>query len=623
MSDPRPNMPYEPPPIVKILLTVAALLLLAGNGWAQSPEWCGNGIDDPLATGGSANGTKGSCPSGYIDAEIGNGCDKLCSGVDQDGDGYTSDGTTGRSGTTLRDCDDADRRVIPNEYAPDSFSSPTGYKYCDGSTGSFGSVTLNATTPLCEATGTGKCYYVSASGSNSNNCESYSAPCLTLGKFGGGGGGSPPSSPITLAAGDVVYILGSSNLTTQYANAVASQVQLSSASDGTSSNLITLKRYPGATAALVSTGGQILDFVNSPSAISYWKFYDLAISNGSSAGTYPVGAAGSSNLTFSRVYVYDSGLNGDNNNHCIYLRNTRHSKIRNSYFKECKRSSGNVQNTGAVIWMDEAGSGDGVGHEFRTSTIWYAVSDSTVNGRCARTKHGVTAADTGAAGHPIVQITCLNPGEAILWNSSGLRLQHSRFWCEDSDCGAVAFNDGDAAGTHEDNEVTNNTFYNIKGLYWRLPTYNGIEQVTFSQNCMRDARSSYVAGNWEGIIAIDGYGTDVQKATFENNGYLSTSENCYYNPNTSLVFSYFSINTGASDDEGGNYTYAQWRALTKPDATALNYDATSFNESWSVDSDSLCSSTNCTGLGALNTTSVTTTTTTTTLVTGLPAVFPQ
>src|SRR5882724_2962365 len=88
------------------------LVICALPAWATtqvSPEICGNGIDDPLQTGGSANGTKGSCPGGYMDARIGNGCDKICPGADQDGDGYADS----------VDCDPTNRDVYPGVWTGD------------------------------------------------------------------------------------------------------------------------------------------------------------------------------------------------------------------------------------------------------------------------------------------------------------------------------------------------------------------------------------------------------------------------------------------------------------------------------------------------------------------------
>src|SRR5207244_2805030 len=107
-----------------------------------------------------------------------NGCDKKCPAPDEDCDGYTSDGTVGAAGSTAKDVDDHNRDIIPGEYyACDCGSGAnSGYRLAQ-TTGAYGSCTCNATTPLCEATGSGHCYYIDCgSGSDSSTTGDYPHP---------------------------------------------------------------------------------------------------------------------------------------------------------------------------------------------------------------------------------------------------------------------------------------------------------------------------------------------------------------------------------------------------------------------------------------------------------------
>ena len=85
----------------KALKLLILYLGVSSSAFAAIPEKCGDGIDNPGSTGGSTNGTKGSCPAGYHDAYIGSGCDADCT-LDKDGDGYA-----------YTDCDDTHRDIQP------------------------------------------------------------------------------------------------------------------------------------------------------------------------------------------------------------------------------------------------------------------------------------------------------------------------------------------------------------------------------------------------------------------------------------------------------------------------------------------------------------------------------
>ncbi len=196
-------------------------LLFAGQVLAYT-EICGNGIDDD-SSGGDA-----SCPS-----------------PDTDGDGFTSTGATGvyedsfGVKTTKTDCDDTNFFVYPGVYR---FCDPAGvetegYQKCQDD-GSFTTCVANATTPLCEATGGGSCYYVDAAGGLDANAGTFAAKWQTLSKIASSG----------LAANNVVYLFDGTYTGTL--------------NIGTTNNF-TIKEYPGEASVILDpscTSGSPCDY---------------------------------------------------------------------------------------------------------------------------------------------------------------------------------------------------------------------------------------------------------------------------------------------------------------------------------------------------------------------------
>lgn len=556
------------------LRCVLLFALLPGSAHAVSDEICGNGIDDPLQTGGSANGTKGSCPAGFMDSVVGLGCDRKCPGVDQDDDGYTSDGTTGTAGTTNVDCDDTNRLIFPGVYVPDSVSSPTGYKLCQTS-GSYSSVVLNADTPLCEATGSGVCKYIHCGTGNNANTGTYASPYQTLGKVAGGSPGSPPGSPFTLTAGSVVYVLGGTCSTT-YSNGTYN-VLADFTADGTSTDKIRIKRYPGSTATFVTTDGP--GFLASGDHTTY-EDIDISTARTSALIASSFRVSGD-NVRISRVYAHDLGGHGDNNDGCVHFEHTSGGTVDHSFFEDCKRQTGNVDNIHAIGWLDDDGvASECQNHSAKWNTIWYSTYDDTVNGACWRQKHGCLNSDVGVNGHPIMYSSCTNAVKGIYWNSSGLDASDLVF----SDVHRTIYIGESGENTpQENNELSYSTIVDSSNLQWNYPYYtSGTETLAVNHIVMTDDDASYSSGNIEGIFSIDGYGTDAQKTQFEAEAFLTSDYNCFYNALTALVFSYFSAPSGSgghgpAGNAGGNYSFANWKLNTSQDAHSYNENPT-FND---------------------------------------------
>lgn len=552
---------------------------------AASPEFCGDGIDDSLQTGGSAAGTKGSCPAGYMDAVIGNGCDKKCPGLDEDDDGYTSDGSAGNAGLAYKDCNDNDKRVIPGVYVPNDWTTPTGYKQCQ-TDGTYTSVVLNATTPLCEATGSGVCKYIDCGSGSNSNSGAYGSPYLTLGKVSGGSSGSPPASPFTLTAGSVVYILGTTTCSTTFTAGAGSAVGAIGVLgeftvNGNSTDNITVKNYPGATAKLQTTDGTGIladgDYYNFD--VLEMQTARSTVSNGTSI--FITG----SNVKTRRSYFHDMGGHGDNNDACVYCRHTNGCQIEHSFFKDCNRSTGNVDNIVSITWLDDDASGEGANHHAYWNTVWNTTYDDTNGMMCFKQKHGADAADVGANKHPVKWNTCINARRGVWWEGSSARIVQNVFWGAQT---AVFYVVSDGGGAdQEDNEFTDNTVIASGDIIWNPPAYvSTFQRLTLARNVVYDTRASYVSGNNQGVISIHGYGTSANRSYFETNNSISSDTNCWYNPNTGVIFSYY--NQG--ENPGGQYTLAQWRSN-------VGEDANSYEENPSLDGNQAATSTHCTGYG--------------------------
>lgn len=585
-------------------LALLFAVLLAAPAWAAAPEKCGDGIDDPLQTGGSANGTKGACPAGYMDSVVGNGCDLKCPGVDQDDDGYTSDGTTGTAGGTSIDCDDADKSIYPGVYTTKGCSGGQFHKcQTDGTYTSCTSTTL--------AEGSHANYYIDCTSGNDANAGTYGSPFKTLGKVSGGSGASGlPASPVTLQGDDYVYIIGGTCNTTITASAATGFTSLAVLAElnvsGTSGHPIVFRIYPGASPTLSnSNGGGI---VGTGSYIEFWgsgagSLFDMSTSRTSAANAMAVSFTGSSTThTFEGLYVHDNSMHGDNNDSCVYFPHTNAAVVNHSYFYNCKRSTGNVDNIGAITWLDNHDTANECqNHSAQWNTIWWDVEDDTNGGNCFKEKHGCNSADVGSNKHQIKNNTCINPRHAIHWEGSSMRFDNNYIYGTPTILYLIAAGGADNS-KHQDNQFTNNTVYNSSFLAWNEPTFAATDQkLTVTGNVFIDNKASYVAGNSEGILSIAGYGSDANLTTFESNNQLVSNNNCFYNGSTSISICYFcqsgGIGWGPAGAAGGNYGVSSWKALSP------GYDANSYEENPTLNSYLVPTSTNCSTKGRTYTSS--------------------
>lgn len=411
------------------LYALLATLCLAVPAWAAVPEVPADGLDDSLQTGGSAAGTKGSCPAGYMDAVIGNGCDKKAPGVDQDDDGYTSDGSLGTAGTTWKDCDDTDKLIYPGVYTT---KGCTGGQYHKCQTDG----TYSACTSSTLAEGAHANYYIDCTSGNDANAGTYASPFKTLGKVSGGSGAAGlPSSPVTLQADDYVYVIGGTCNTTISASgatgasglAVLGEIDVS----GTSGHPIVFKVYPGAAPTFRNTNGA--GIIGTGAYVYFSGSGDGSLFDVSTQRTTASNAMGffftsSTSHHFDQVYVHDTSMHGDNNDACIILEHGNDGQITHSFFYNCKRNTGNADNITGFTWLDNHDTaGECQNHLARWNTVWWDTEDDTNGGNCWKEKHGCNAADVGANKHVIQYNTCINGRRGMHLEGSSMRIDSNLF----------------------------------------------------------------------------------------------------------------------------------------------------------------------------------------------------
>lgn len=545
---------------MKKFLALLTLLVFVSSARATVLELCGDGIDDPLATGGSPNGVKGACPAGYSDATIGNGCDKNCPTPDQDNDGYNSTGNGFFSGI---DCDDTDPMIYPGVITSKGCS--VGFHRTCQASGVYTACT-NAT--LCEATGSGICKYVDFTSGNDANPGTFASPYKTLGKVCGGSTGVP-ASPYSLNPGDVVYLLGSGTQATTYSNGVTTQVAEFTRA-GTLANPITIKNYPTATSKI--DGGMNHGLIV---GAAHYKIEGIDVTS-----AHNIIWITADNVDISRSYIHDLNGDGNNNDGCIVASTTNHTVIHHNYLRDCLRGSGNANNISAITWIDTSGYSVGADHAAYYNTVWNTAYSATAGGNAIYIKHGVLASEAGA-GHFVEHNTLINYGNnssggGLVSGTSKLRAMYNRFWGGTITTGAFSMGDIGGSIRNEDNRFQYNTIIQGEGLNWN-PLYNPPEALLLDHNVIVGTDNLYSAGDADGIIRIDAYGSDVQLAAFEAGNYLTSDYNCWYSPNAIAVFSYFGENSGGgghgpAGNAGSSYSFTDWKAIKGQDTHSFLED---------------------------------------------------
>lgn len=564
---------------------LAAILLFPVTALGVAPEVCGNGVDDPGSTNGTPNGTYGACPAGYMNALTGSGCDLKCPGADQDNDGYTSNGQLGTAASTAIDCDDTNKWIFPGKWTASGCS--TGQiRQCHATNGTYSACVAEST--VNRATGSGTQYWIDCNNGNDANAGTYAAPFKTWGKVSGGSGATGlPASPVTLAAGDAVGVknIGTYNLcatTIAYPGSPFQKAIGILTSNGTTANPITIFSYAPQFNFIYNTDGVGIDTAQHY-RIEGLGFFTAANTQNNGSSTRP----GTDTIFESNYFAGMTG-DGDNNDSCIYASHTNGVKIRRNVFIDCKRGKGNVTNISAIKWLDDDSTvGECQDHEALWNGILFGSLDSVNGGGCFYEKHGCLQADVGANKHPVRYNTCTNANFGFTWQGSSLRAENNLFHTVTT---AFSIGDGGEATKLQDNQVNYNTLYASGGLDFN-PVFVAPENLSLTYNVFHDTKNPYGSGDCEGIYRIKPYGSDAEATYFQSNSYLTSNNNCFYNPNTTLNWCYF----GQNGDAGGNYTFAQWQSTSGHSA----YDTSSFVQNPLFNSFYQATSANCSTRGRI------------------------
>ena len=526
------------------------------GGCSPQAEICGDGIDQ------DCNGSDASCPAGP-------------GGTDADMDGYYQG----------NDCDDLDRRIYPGlSVTCTTNSNAAGTKTCQ-SNGSYSTCT---TTPLCEATGGGQCKYISKLTGNDSNPGTFAQPWKTLAPifdyrcFPGGSeqncpGDVAPANTYDLQPGDVVYLM--SGLYNESFDFEGTRYSLHLWNvNGTSSNKVTIKAYPGAS-PVISPSQQ---------AMGIYIFYSnhILIEGIEVTRAYQHGirVANISNVEFRNMWVRDT--DGVDNANTSGVRSNdahdwsfHHSLIHDNYDRTNADTGGiKTENSRNVVLF---GGGN---VRFHHNVIFQTpATNASKTGACLVHKHGLTLpGGKFEVDHNIFK-NCFFA--AIGTCSYGGRFHHNLI--VDSDEAISIRNHGGPANFY-DNIAEYNTIVNTPGFLYE-PKHavdtGGIVGVNIFRNNIVVDDGPYNTDKG-GIIRIDNYGNAATYNIINGSADLQINSNCYHNIAHTVQFSFF-----PNIPQGGMYDLTGWR--TK------GYDAQSLVGNAQLDTNNVPQNASCQGYGHL------------------------
>jgi hypothetical protein len=489
------------------------VLDLAEGGCSPVTEICGDSIDQDC-----------------------DGADLLCSGTDQDRDGFTTN-----------DCDDTNRNVYPGISVACSAACGTGTKTCQSS-GAFSDCSCSA---LCEATGSGSCYYISQFTGSDSNSGSFQSPWKSFHNIKSKTGSSEqPPNYVALGAGDVVYVMsGTYDQSHQY-SATERYAFFFRGLHATADNPITVKAYPGAHVLLTrrETGPSVYILQSSHIILEGFE-----VQSQEGDGIWMNEA---DSIEIRNVWVHDvDGVDNDNLSGVKFTRTTNsrlhHSKLHDNYDRTNADTGGSAtQNSRNVVLFK--GGNNRIDHSiiFQSPSI---TADKT--GACVTYKHSQEVEDSIFEFDNNMMWNCkfVSVGSA----SFGTRIHHNLIINSEP----IRLGDFGGPAHQRDVIIENNTLVNTPAIIHNpTDTYGAIGLMTFRDNIVVDNSSTY--NSIEGLVEIYIYGSDAIYNTVVGGNNLSFSNNCYYNEGLpSPQFNLFSRNGGSNGSLGHYYTIEGWQGL--------------------------------------------------------------
>lgn len=415
-------------------------------------------------------------------------------------------------------------------------------------------------TGICEATGSGRCYYIDPVNGNDNNNGSFAAPWRT-----GNNTKSTiyaqyrPPGYVALQPGDVVYLMDGTHSTIinpghdAGPTAGGSFVFYFRGVSGTETNPITLKAYPGHTPVIAPASqgtGVIIEYAN------HWRIENLTIRDAYASGLRLIGIDG---FHASNLHIYDTdGL--DNNNVAGIATND----LRNAVFDRLDMHD-NFDRLAADT--------GGIGGENSANIVFFQGGNVTVrNSRfyhtrlneqyqtCLKYKHGIPRNTDWFEVYNSTFENC-----RIYGLSTGSPNTHFHHNTIRNGAGIQVQNQGSATGQTANILIEYNTLYNTSGglglVPYTTPTAdfpNTPANISYRNNLVYDLRPSY--GGEHGILNIGTYMSDeVYQMTLPE---LIINDNCYYNPFVAPANTRFNFASATNFGPlGANYLRADWQAL--------------------------------------------------------------
>ena len=515
------------------------------EGCVPTTELCGDGVDQDC-----------------------NGSDALCSGLDKDRDGFSTN-----------DCDDSNRQIYPGVSVSCASSCGYGVKTCQDN----GSYTICSCSPVCEATGTGKCYYISALTGSDSNAGTFNSPWKTyLNIVSYYAEGDYPAGWVELKAGDFVYFM-SGRYSSIYTYNTTKTGLFFRGRKGTAASPITLKAYPGSRPVIAHS-----DTVLSSSSTSlpkhgiglyqtsYITIDGFEIRNAQQQG---IGVDESVGIVIKNNIVHETWGSAADNIAGIYIVATETGDIHhNILYDNFDRSQRNWNSRNMVLF----GGGNIRVHH---NSIFFSEDVGSVSqGGCIVYKHSAKVeGQIFEADHNILR----NCGmDSIASGSFGTRIHHNLL------VNSIRMVLGDQGGEAHmrDMIVENNTITGSYALeYGPTIDYGGSSDLglmTYRKNIVIDT-SGY--SSERSMVRISEYGSDSLYALVTGGNYLAINYNCYYNQYYPLQFSLFGSKTKSA--LGSYPTFSEWQGL--------GYDTNSYNVNPELDSSYAPSNTLCSDKGWL------------------------
>ncbi|MDD2941955.1 MAG: right-handed parallel beta-helix repeat-containing protein [bacterium] len=470
----------------------------------------------------------------FIDQDA-DGKDLLCSGNDQDRDGYAK-------GT---DCDDTNRYIYPGVSVGCDTNCGTGWKTCGGN----GAFTACICTPLCEATGSGKCYYVSALTGDDSNPGTFNRPWKSFANFTHYHyTQTPPPTWIGVIPGDVVYVMSglySETVITEDGKAVLYLRGI----NGTSNNTLRITSYPGQLPVIApkanAQGIKILQ-------TSGLTIEGMEISNSYFAGII---IQESSNIKLSRVHVKDTDGEDNYNMAGVHVGNVdqfelNHSIVHDNYDRTNADTSGvKTENSANVVLF--AGGDAAIKNNiiFQTPVI-----TSNKTGGCVKYKHA-----------SIVENALFNVTENVFYNCSmfavGSGTSNTNIYNNlILNSSGVVLRDWGGTTHLSDIQIQNNTFVNSVALYQNSEEgYSLVGPLKWSGNLVVDNDSYFTD---RGTLTISTYGTDEQYSRIILGHLFAIENNCYFNSSGyPIKWNIFNMNGGDRGNLGGMLSLAEFQQI--------------------------------------------------------------